>query len=90
LKTAAVLAAFVDQSISVNTFYSPKHFKDGKVPATLIIKNLMLGTKWGLKNFYYSLLDKAGAKRNLDESQSTQPVTVLEPDSDEPCESCVL
>jgi ribonucleoside-diphosphate reductase alpha chain len=90
LKTAAVLAAFVDQSISVNTFYSPKHFKDGKVPATLIIKNLMLGTRWGLKNFYYSLLDKAGAKRNLEETQNTQPVTVIEPDSDEPCESCVL
>jgi ribonucleoside-diphosphate reductase alpha chain len=90
LKTAAVLAAFVDQSISVNTFYSPKHFKDGKVPATLIIKNLMLGTRWGLKNFYYSLLDKAGAKRNLEETQNLQPVTVVEPDSDQPCESCVL
>ena len=43
LKTAAVLAAYVDQSISTNTFYNPAHFTDRKVPVTLIAKNLMLG-----------------------------------------------
>lgn len=62
LKTAAVLAAYIDQSLSTNTFYSPKHFKEGKVPGTLIAKNLMLAYKWGLKTVYYSLIDKIGAK----------------------------
>jgi ribonucleoside-diphosphate reductase alpha chain len=62
LKTAAVLAAYVDQSISTNTFYSPKHFPDRKVPSTLIAKNLMLAHLWGLKSMYYSLIDKAGSK----------------------------
>jgi ribonucleoside-diphosphate reductase alpha chain len=51
LKTAAVIQVYVDQSISTNTFYSPKHFPDRKVPSTLIAKNLMLFHKWGLKNF---------------------------------------
>lgn len=62
LKTASVLAAYIDQSLSTNTFYSPKHFKEGKVPGTLIAKNLMLAYKWGLKTIYYSLIDKIGAK----------------------------
>ena len=62
LKTAAVLAAYVDQSISTNTFYSPKHFPDRKVPSTLIAKNLMQAHLWGLKSIYYSLVDKSGTK----------------------------
>jgi hypothetical protein len=47
LKTAAVLAAYVDQSISTNTFYNPAHWADRKVPTTLIIKNLMQAHMWG-------------------------------------------
>ena len=62
IKTAAVLAAYVDQSISTNTFYSPKHFPDRKVPSTLIAKNLMQAHLWGLKSIYYSLIDKSGTK----------------------------
>ena len=62
LKTAAVLAAYVDQSISTNTFYNPAHHPDRKVPTTLIAKNLMQAHVWGLKTFYYSLINKAGVK----------------------------
>jgi ribonucleoside-diphosphate reductase alpha chain len=62
IKTAAVLAAYVDQSISTNTFYNPAHFSERKVPTTLIAKNLMQAHVWGLKTFYYSLINKAGAK----------------------------
>jgi len=90
LKTAAVLAVYVDQSISTNTFYSPKHFKDGKVPATLIAKNLMLAHHWGIKTVYYSLIDKIGSKNILSTqtiSLSSQPVTVYE---DEDCIACKL
>jgi ribonucleoside-diphosphate reductase alpha chain len=62
IKTAAVLAAYVDQSISTNTFYNPAHFPDRKVPTTVIIKNLMQAHMWGIKTFYYSLINKAGSK----------------------------
>ena len=62
LKTAAVLAAYVDQSISTNTFYNPAHFADRKVPTTLIARNLMQAHVWGIKTFYYSLINKAGSK----------------------------
>ncbi len=81
LKTAAVLAAYIDQSISTNTPYSPKHFKDKKVPATLIAKNLMLAHKWGLKTVYYNLIDKKGSKDTND---------VIEQEEDEDCSACKL
>jgi ribonucleoside-diphosphate reductase alpha chain len=89
LKTAAVLAAYVDQSISTNTFYSPKHFADKKVPATLIAKNLMLAQKYGLKTLYYSLLDKSGSKLSI-EAPTTNLKDVEEIAQEEHCESCVL
>ena len=91
LKTAAVLAAYIDQSLSTNTFYSPKHFQDGKVPATLIAKNLMLAYKWGLKTIYYSLISKTDSKYILTTTQNalvSQTVTVYEDEED--CSACKL
>ena len=87
LKTAAVLAAYVDQSISTNTFYNPAHFADRKVPTTLIARNLMQSHYWGLKTFYYSLINKQGSK-GQDEPEA--PLEVIDFDDEESCESCKL
>jgi ribonucleoside-diphosphate reductase alpha chain len=95
IKTAAVLAAYVDQSISTNTFYNPAHFSDRKVPTTLIAKNLMQAQLWGLKTFYYSLINKAGAKHE----DKTPEVhyngfhnerEIIEEFLEDDCESCKL
>jgi ribonucleoside-diphosphate reductase alpha chain len=88
LKTAAVIAAYTDQSISTNTFYNPAHFPDRKVPTTLIAKNLMQAHLWGLKTFYYSLINKAGSKAVAEDA----PVMLEEInwDDQEDCESCKL
>ena len=89
LKTAAVLAAYVDQAISVNTFYNPKHFADRKVPTTLIAKNLMQAHMWGIKTFYYSLINKAGSKAD-DEIAPAMPLEHINFDEEEDCEACKL
>jgi ribonucleoside-diphosphate reductase alpha chain len=87
LKTAAVLAAYVDQSISTNTFYNPAHFADRKVPTTLIAKNLMQAHHWGIKTFYYSLINKQGSKQVDEEA----PLEIIDFDlEDADCESCKL
>ena len=88
IKTAAIIAAYTDQSISTNTFYNPAHFSDRKVPTTLIAKNLMQAHVWGLKTFYYSLINKQGSKAAAEDAP-----TMLEPinfDDEEDCESCKL
>jgi ribonucleoside-diphosphate reductase alpha chain len=88
LKTASVIAAYVDQSISTNTFYNPAHFPDRKVPTTLIAKNLMQAHMWGLKTFYYSLINKAGSK-SQDETVLDLPSGFNDMD-EEDCEACKL
>ena len=92
LKTAAVIQAYVDQSISTNTFYSPKHFPDRKIPTTLIAKNLMLAHKWGLKGFYYSLTEKQGSKQEVETAATMIPsaVDVENYEEDDFCEACKL
>jgi len=94
LKTAAVLAAYVDQSISTNTFYNPIHFEDNKVPTTLIAKNLMQAHQWGLKTFYYSLINKQGSKGKTEtEEIAAQYITTTTIESElleEECEACKL
>jgi ribonucleoside-diphosphate reductase alpha chain len=87
LKTSAVLAAYMDQSISTDTFYNPAHFPDRKVPTTLIAKNLMLAHKWGIKTLYYSLINKKGSKEDEDEAP-LEVIDFFEEDGD--CESCKL
>lgn len=87
LKTSAVIQAYVDQSISTNTFYNPAHFPERKVPTTLIAKNLMLAHHWGIKTFYYSLINKQGAKSKDTEDA---PLEIIDFDDEESCESCKL
>lgn len=93
IKTAAILAAFVDQSISTNTFYNPAFFPERKVPTTLIAKNLMQAQMWGIKTFYYSLINKQGSKET--QAQEDEALRVANNEmalnvEDEDCESCKL
>ena len=93
IKTAAVLAAYVDQSISTNTFYNPAHYADRKVPTTLIAKNLMQAHKWGIKTFYYSLINKQGSKMDsiMTNGHRIEPkLELTEIDFEEDCNSCIL
>jgi len=102
LKTAAVLAVYVDQSLSTNTFYNPANYEAGKVPGTLIAKNLMLAYKWGIKSIYYSLINKVGAKASVTGTIATPQVNginghainaadnILIYEDLEDCEACKL
>ena len=90
LKTSAVLAVYIDQSLSTNTFYNPAFFAEGKVPGTLIAKNLMLAYKWGIKTIYYSLINKVGSKAALQEDNIIPFVKQDTIEDEEYCESCVL
>jgi len=93
IKTAAVLAAYVDQSISTNTFYNPAHYTDRKVPTTLIAKNLMQAHMWGIKTFYYSLINKTGSKSQEDLGEPKMNgfhEINIESIDDADCEACKL
>ena len=97
LKTAAVLAAYVDQSLSTNTFYNPAHFPEGKIPGTLIAKNLMLAYRWGIKTVYYSLINKVGTKTTVTDDVAVKITGTISSrddiiiyDNEEDCIACKL
>jgi hypothetical protein len=43
---------------------------------------------WGIKTFYYSLINKAGSKQQEDAPQG--PLEVIDFDDEEDCEACKL
>ena len=90
IKTTAVLQVFTDQGISSDTPYSPKHFPEGKIPLTLVTRNLMLAHKWGVKSHYYHLVDKEGALAGVKAESDAEKADNTTPDDDYVCESCVL
>jgi len=88
IKTAAVIAVYVDQAISVNTFYNPANYSDRKVPTTLIAKNLMQAHLFGIKTFYYSLINKQGAKADAEEAPAM--LEEIDFDDEDDCIACKL
>ncbi len=103
IKTVAVLQAFVDQGISADTFYTPRNFrhhdpsKDGKIDMNIVIGDQINAHRWGIKSFYYHLVEKQAA---MEAAREDAPVDIEKINSDlqllaaeveeEYCESCVL
>lgn len=93
IKTIAVMQAYVDQGLSSDTFYSPKFFPEGKIPITLVAKNLMLAHRWGLTTHYYNLIEKQAlidgiplVKNENSESSENSEIS----NSDDVCSACIL
>jgi ribonucleoside-diphosphate reductase alpha chain len=53
LELVAIMQKFVDQSISANTNYDPSRFADGRVPVQVLLQDLALAYKLGIKTLYY-------------------------------------
>lgn len=54
IKISAVLQKFIDMGISTNLYYNYKNYEEGNIPLSELIKDQMLGYKYGLKNYYYA------------------------------------
>ncbi|RLA60966.1 MAG: ribonucleoside-diphosphate reductase subunit alpha [Epsilonproteobacteria bacterium] len=69
LKLVGVMQKFVDQAISTNTNYDPGRFKDNRVPIKLIINDILLAYKYGIKTLYYhNTRDGASDEQMVDEA----------------------
>ena len=84
LKIMAVLQKFIDQAISVNTSYNPRHYEEEKIPMSEMIKHVLMHYKYGGKTLYYfNTFDGAG---EIEETKSLAPGAVDEED----CDSCKI
>lgn len=53
LSLVAIMQKFIDQSISTNTNYDPTKFEDSRVPMKVMIQDLLMAYKLGVKTLYY-------------------------------------
>lgn len=53
-KIVCVMQKWVDQGISVNHYYNPMLFQDNKIPARVVIKDMIDFYKYGGKQLYYA------------------------------------
>ncbi len=71
IKLVAVMQKFVDQSISANMSYNPEHYPDGKVPMSVLMKDLLDCYKYGLKTLYYHNTYDGKREDSLDDDCSS-------------------
>jgi ribonucleoside-diphosphate reductase alpha chain len=60
LEVTAVIQKYVDQAMSINTSYNPKHFPGGVLDTETLARDLIYGYTLGHKNFYYQNTKKPG------------------------------
>lgn len=53
-KIAAILQKWVDMAISTNHYYNYSHHENGLIPISVLVKDLMISYKYGLKTLYYA------------------------------------
>jgi ribonucleoside-diphosphate reductase alpha chain len=53
IELVGIMQKFVDQAISANTNYDPANYPDNKVPMDLLIQDMLLAYKYGVKTLYY-------------------------------------
>jgi len=54
IKSMATIQKFVDQSISTNLSYNPAHWPNNEIPMSVMLRDLLLCNKYGIKTLYYS------------------------------------
>ncbi len=68
LHLMSIIQKFIDQSISTNTSYNPLNFKNNRIPITVLLKDLLISYKLGIKTLYYqNIKDGAEDQQNYEQ-----------------------
>lgn len=67
LTLVGIMQKFVDQAISANTDYNPAQYEGGKVPMTLLLKDLLTAYRLGIKTLYYHNTNDGADDRTNDD-----------------------
>lgn len=78
LFVCAVMQKYIDQSISANTSYNQTHYPNNRVPMDVLLKDLLIAYKYGIKNLYYNnTMDNAkeiDVEKLIEEKEEENPV----------------
>lgn len=53
LTQASIAQKWIDQAMSLNTYYNPQKYKNGKVPMSEMMDDMLFAFHYGNKNIYY-------------------------------------
>lgn len=90
LRLYAVMQKFIDQSISLNTYYNPDNYrhddpaKDRKIPASVLVKDILYAAKYGIKTMYYSKTNDGNnqmEESNLQDEEKEENIEKAEHDT---------
>lgn len=70
LEIVAILQKWIDQSISANTSYNPKFYKDEKIPMSILLKDLIKCYQMGIKTLYYFNTNNGVGDESLKETDA--------------------
>lgn len=93
LKIVAVLQKYVDQSISANTSYNPANYPNNKLSMKMLLGDVILAYKYGVKNLYYMNTNDGAGEVDIDAVTKVGEVPLSLPDlpDDEgDCDSCKI
>ena len=90
LNIMALMQKFMDQSISTNTSYTPQHYPDKEVPATVLIGDLLKSYQLGIKTLYYQNTYDGKGDEEITESPTELSVEDLLELEEETCDTCSI
>jgi ribonucleoside-diphosphate reductase alpha chain len=90
LKLCAVLQKYIDQGISVNTSYNPQYYEDEKIPMSVMLQDLLMMYKYGIKQAYYFNTFDGQGEINVDKLMESQTSTETVIDDAASCDSCTI
>lgn len=92
LKIVAVLQKYIDQSISANTSYNPANYPNNKLSMKMLLGDILLAYKYGVKNLYYMNTNDGAGEVDVDEATASKDgIFVIKlPDDEGDCDSCKI
>jgi ribonucleoside-diphosphate reductase alpha chain len=90
LKLCAVLQKYIDQGISVNTSYNPQYYDDEKIPMSVMLQDLLMMYKYGIKQAYYFNTFDGQGEINVDKMTADIELEDQAAQNQEDCDSCVI
>lgn len=91
LQIVGIMQKFMDQAISLNTYYDPKKFIDNKVPMQQLLQDLIKAYRYGIKTMYYHNTRDGATDDHKDlKADYMQRPTTTTQQSEEDCDSCKI
>ena len=96
LQICGVMQKYIDQSISANTSYNPANYPNSKLSMEMLLNDLLIAYKYGVKNLYYMNTNDGSGEVDLDKLEGEKKekgIVVLLPPmeaEEEDCDSCKI